>query len=162
METKIKSYLEKLETIMFHKEGDSQLQSAHKLGLKEAYFLAKEILQEENNTKEDSIFPPISELTLKEDLDKFPNSLFCFHGETFILELKIRDNELIAWVNYANIWNPISTKNNWNYDQTQSFLKVKIEKYFKLRDVTPSFRLWMWTTLIEEYFKLRDVTPKDK
>ena len=137
METKIKTYLEKLETLMFHKEGDSSLQSAHKLGLKEAYFLAKEILQKENTINEDSIFPPINELTAKEDLEKYPNSLFWFHGDTFILELNKIDDELIAWVNYSKIWNPISTKNNWDYYQTQDFLKEKIEEHFKLRDVTP-------------------------
>ena len=109
----------------------------HKLGLKEVWFLAKEILQKENTTNEDSIFPPISELTAKEDLEEYPNSLFWFHGDTFILELEKKIDELIAWVNYPKIWNPITTKNNWNYDQTQAFLKARIEEHFKLRDVTP-------------------------
>ncbi|WP_374440425.1 hypothetical protein [Epilithonimonas sp.] len=141
MKTKIKTYLEKLETLMFYKEGDSSLQSAQKLGLKEAYFLAKEILQKKNTTNEDSIFPPISELTAKEDLEKYPNSLFWFHGDIFILELEKSDDNLIAWVNYSKIWNPISIKTSWNYDETQAFLKVRIEEHFKLRDVTPESKI---------------------
>ena len=101
----------------------------------------KRELKEESNIFQDSIFPPISELTAKEDLEEYPNSLFWFHGDTFILELDKRDDELNAWVNYPKIWNPISTKNNWNYDQTQAFLKARIEEHFKLRDVTPSVEL---------------------
>ena len=48
----------------------------------------KRELKEESNILQDSIFPPISELTAKEDLEEYPNSLFWFHGDTFILELE--------------------------------------------------------------------------
>ena len=122
----------------------------------------KELLQKENTTAEDVVFPPISELTLKEDLDKFPNSLFFFHGDTFILELEKRDDKLIAWVNYSKIWNPIYIKNDWNYDQTRAFLKVRIEEYFKLKDVTPYYTGLRISDRIEEYFKLKDVKPQRK
>ena len=122
----------------------------------------KRELKEESNILQDSIFPPISELTAKEDLEKYPNSLFWFHGDTFILELDKRDDELIAWVNYPKIWEPISTKNDWNYDQTQAFLKEKIEEHFKSRDVTPDISKTPIGPLIEEHFKLRDFTPENK
>ena len=143
MKTDLQKFVEILENKIFHQEAHTELQTVHKLGLKEAWFLAKEILQKENTTNEDSIFPPINEMTVKEDLEKYPNSLFWFHGDTFILELEKTDDKLITWVNYSKIWNPISEKNNWNYDQTQDFLKVKIEEHFKLRDVTPKDK-WAW------------------
>ena len=120
----------------------------------------KRELKEDSNISQDSIFPPINKLTAKEDLDKYPNSLFWFHGDTFILELEKRDGKLIAYVNYIEICNPIVTKNNWNYDQTQAFLKVKIEEHFKLRDVTPLISTLVDNIEIEEHFKLRDVTPE--
>lgn len=160
MKTDLQKFVEILENKIFHQEAHTELQTVHKLGLKEAWFLAKEILQKENTTNEESIFPPISELTAKEDLEKYPNSLFWFHGDTFILELEKTDDKLITWVNYSKIWNPISEKNNWNYDQTQDFLKVKIEEHFKLRDVTPFKSKNRFTIWIEEHFKLRNVTPK--
>lgn len=162
MKTDLQKFVEILENKIFHQEAHTELQTVHKLGLKEAWFLAKEILQKENTTNEESIFPPISELTAKEDLEKYPNSLFWFHGDTFILELEKTDDKLITWVNYSKIWNSISEKNNWNYHQTQDFLKVKIEDHFKLRDVTPFGGQTDILGLIEEHFKLRDVTPQSK
>lgn len=86
----------------------------------------------------DSIFN--KDLTRKVDFDKYPNSQFYFDGETLMLEIEKRGETLYAWFNYFKIWNPISTKNNWNYDQTQAFLKVRIEEHFKLRDVTPTIK----------------------
>lgn len=77
------------------------------------------------------------DLTRKVDLEKFPNSQFYFDGDTFLLEIEKRGETLYAWFNYGKIWNPISTKNKWNYDQTQAFLKVRIEEHFKLSGVTP-------------------------
>lgn len=74
------------------------------------------------------------DLTCKIDKEKYPNSIFYFDGETFLLELEKTENNLYAWVSYSNIWCPISAKNNWDYDQTQAFLKERIEEHFKLRD----------------------------
>ena len=102
------------------------------------------------------------DLIRKVDFEKYPNSQFYFDGETFLLEIEKRGENIITWFNYPKIWNPISTKNNWIYEQTQAFLKVRIEEHFKLRDVTP-MNLWkMKTSAIEEHFKLRDVTPSYK
>ena len=97
-------------------------------------------LAEENETSEEffnSIFN--KDLTRKVDLKKYPNSQFYFDGETLLLEIEKSSETLYAWFNYSKIWNPISTKNKWNYDQTQAFLKVKVEEHFKLRDVTSDY-----------------------
>ena len=47
MKTVIQEFLAKLESKMFHSEGDSELQSAHKLGFAEAWFDAYELLAKE-------------------------------------------------------------------------------------------------------------------
>ena len=78
--------------------------------------------------------------TVKIDLEKYPNSIFYFSGDTFLLEIEKRGEKLIAWFNYYKIWNPISEKNTWYYAQTQEFLKVTIEEHFKLREVTASLQ----------------------
>ena len=91
----------------------------------------------EKETPEDffnSIFN--KDLTRKVDVDKYPNSQFYFDGETLMLEIEKSYKTLYAWFNYDKIWNPISTKNNWDYHQTQTFLKVRIEEYFKMIDIT--------------------------
>ena len=74
--------------------------------------------------------------TVKIDLEKYANSILYFSGDTLLLEIEKREEELIAWFNYYKIWNPISKQNAWDYSQTQEFLKLTIEEHFKLREVT--------------------------
>jgi hypothetical protein len=99
------------------------------------------------------------ELTIKTDKEKYPNSVFYFKGETCLLELQKSGDTLYLWCSYSKIWNPICQKFDWDYSQTQRFLKVTIEDHFKLRDVTPTKRFYTPLNLIEDHFKLRDVTP---
>ena len=73
----------------------------------------------------------------KTDKEKYPNSVFYFQGETFLLEIEKTSEKLYAWVNYDKIWNPISSKFNLSYLEIQQILKVTIEEHFKLSDVTP-------------------------
>ena len=74
--------------------------------------------------------------TVKIDLEKYPDSIFYFSGDTFLLEIEKQDEKLIAWFNYNKIWNPISKQNAWDYSQTQEFLQERIEDHLKLREVT--------------------------
>ena len=77
----------------------------------------------------------------KTDKEKYPNSVFYFQGETFLLEIEKTSEKLYVWVNYDKIWNPISSKFSLSYSEIQQILKVKIEEHFKLSDATPLFRL---------------------
>lgn len=76
------------------------------------------------------------DLTRKVDFEKYPDSQFYFDGEILMLEIQKSGETLYAWFNYNEIWNPISVKNNWDYHETQAFLKTRVEEHFKLRDVT--------------------------
>ena len=121
-------------------------------------------LQIENQSKpkspKDFFLEIFNGATVKIDLEKYPNSIFYFSGDTFLLEIEKRDEKLIAWCNYHKIWDPISTTNAWNYSQTQEFLTVTIEDHFKLREVTADARNFLPSSKIEEHFKLREVTAK--
>jgi hypothetical protein len=102
------------------------------------------------------------DLICKKDPYKYPNSVFYFDGETFLIEIEKTEEKILAWVNNVKIWNPISEKFGLHYYQTQHILKVKIEEHFKLRDVTPASISNQIVETIEEHFKLRDVTPSNK
>ncbi len=41
------------------------------------------------------------------------------------------------WFNYSSIWNVLENKNNWNYEQTQTFLNSQLEKHLKMKGCTP-------------------------
>ena len=121
--------------------------------------LKKQIENENNPQSPDNFFLEIfNGATVKIDLEKYPNSIFYFSGETFLLEIEKQGEKLIAWFNYYKIWNPISTTNAWNYSQTQEFLTVTIEEHFKLRELTAYVDFAPDRVAIEEHFKLRKVT----
>ena len=121
--------------------------------------LKKQIENENNPQSPDNFFLEIfNGATVKIDLEKYPNSIFYFSGETFLLEIEKQGEKLIAWFNYYKIWNPISTTNAWNYSQTQEFLTVTIEEHFKLRELTARTGQDLSATQIEDHFKLREVT----
>ena len=121
--------------------------------------LKKQIENENNPQSPDNFFLEIfNGATVKIDLEKYPNSIFYFSGETFLLEIEKQGEKLIAWFNYYKIWNPISTTNAWNYSQTQEFLTVTIEEHFKLRELTAWHFIFNKPASIEEHFKLRKVT----
>ena len=121
--------------------------------------LKKQIENENNPQSPDNFFLEIfNGATVKIDLEKYPNSIFYFSGETFLLEIEKQGEKLIAWFNYYKIWNPISTTNAWNYSQTQEFLTVTIEEHFKLRELTARNSPFQFHQQIEEHFKLRELT----
>ena len=125
--------------------------------------LKKQIENENNPQSPDNFFLEIfNGATVKIDLEKYPNSIFYFSGETFLLEIEKQGEKLIAWFNYYKIWNPISTTNAWNYSQTQEFLTVTIEDHFKLREVTAHRASLYPLVAIEDHFKLREVTAGKK
>jgi hypothetical protein len=123
--------------------------------------LKKEI--EKMQSPEDFFLQIINGSTLKLDPLKYPNSTFYFDGETFLLEIEKREEKWYVWFNNDKIWDPIKEQNNWNYTQTQEFLKLKIEDHFKLRNVTANAddSIQKYSLLeiqkIEDHFKLREV-----
>lgn len=98
--------------------------------------LKKEIEEQNPQSPKDFFLKMINGSTIKIDHYKFPNSTFYFDGDSLLLEIKKKEEKLYAFLNYEEIWNPISSQNNWNYSQTQEFFQLMIEDHFKLRDVT--------------------------
>jgi hypothetical protein len=123
--------------------------------------LKKEI--EKMQSPEDFFLKMINGSTFKINPLKYPNSTFYFDSETFLLEIEKREEKWYAWFSNNKIWDPISRQNNWNYTQTQEFLKLKIEDHFKLRNVTANAddSIQKYSLLeiqkIEDHFKLREV-----
>lgn len=70
---------------------------------------------------------------------EYPNSVFWFKDGKLMFEWDKKSN--ILWCNYTRIWRVLQAKNNWEYSETQSFIKLQVEKYFKMRDVTPALRV---------------------
>ena len=125
--------------------------------------MKKQIENENNPQSPGNFFLEIfNGATVKIDLEKYPNSIFYFSGETFLLEIEKQGEKLIAWFNYYKIWNPISTTNAWNYSQTQEFLTVTIKEHFKLRELTAHRASLYPLVAIEDHFKLREVTAGKK
>lgn len=106
---------------------------------KELQELKEQLKVEENVSAEQFLLDILgSELTLKIDREKYPNSVFYFKGDKCLLELKKSNTALYLWCNYNEIWNPISTKFYLDYASTQSLIKMTIEEHFKLKDITPT------------------------
>jgi len=103
-----------------------------------------------------------NELTIKVDREKYPNSVFYFQGETYLLEFEKSENETLLWCNYYKIWNPISNKFSLNYASIQNLIQETVEEHFKMRGVTPPFVRGRLRNRVEEHFKMRGVTPATK
>ena len=58
------------------------------------------------------------------------NKVRCFYD--------LRSNRF--WIDYASIWNVFRKQFNINYRDTQSFVNMLLREYFKLYDVTSTFR----------------------
>src|SRR5690606_14931678 len=94
---------------------------------------------------------------VKEDRDKFPESIFLFKGNRVIMEIKGFKQ---VWCSYPLLWSKIESYFDGSYSDTQRFIKSMVEEYFKLRDATPNGPFTLRCTQVEEYFKLRDATPR--
>ncbi|MEJ5105546.1 hypothetical protein [Chryseobacterium sp. MYb328] len=103
-----------------------------------------------------------NELTLKIDLEKYPNSVFYFKEDKCLLELENSGSTTYLWCNYFKIWNPISEKFSLEYSEIQQLIKETVEEHFKMRDVTPHRLSGLYRRWVEEHFKMRDVTPIHK
>jgi len=75
----------------------------------------------------------INGLVIKIDKGKYPNSIFFFKNDKCLFEL---ENSTL-WCSFSNVWSIFSEENNMNYDATQEFIKIQMEKHFKMKDVTP-------------------------
>ena len=70
-----------------------------------------------------------------------PNSVFYDKDGETLFELYYEKNgsEVYFFVHYDKIWKVFSSKYDFNYDDTQSFIKSVVEDTLKLVPITPFF-----------------------
>lgn len=129
---------------------------------KELEELRIQLEKEKNDPKQFLLDILGNELTIKIDREKYPDSVFYFKGDSCLLELGKYEKELILWVNYYKIWNPITEKLGLKYAEIKDLIKVTVEEHFKMSGVTahsaiPSIVYWA-----EEYFKLSGATASQQ
>src|SRR5690606_2957002 len=79
-------------------------------------------------------FSAIKDSTVKEDRDKFPESIFLFSGNYLIMEIRKLKQ---IWCSYSLLWSKIEPHFGGVYPDIQQFIKSMVEEHFKLKDVTP-------------------------
>lgn len=83
-------------------------------------------------TKEQRFLELFQGLEIKSDIEKYPDSVFFFRGDEFILEIK--NSHL--WVSYTKVWRVFKDEFHMNYSETKEFIKDMVEKHFKWKGLT--------------------------
>jgi hypothetical protein len=68
--------------------------------------------------------------------DNEPNSVFYKKNSKVIFEL-YQGSENFFYCDYNLVWSIFHNKYNLNYDETQAFIELMVEKHLKLSKVTP-------------------------
>lgn len=68
----------------------------------------------------------------KVDFEKYENRIYWFDkNEKYISHYNWEYGEF--WFDHDTIWSVFCEKFDWNYEQTQEFMKTKVKEYFKLK-----------------------------
>ena len=71
----------------------------------------------------------------KTDFERFENRIYWFDGNgNYVCHYNWETK--VFWFNYSIIWSVFYKQFDWNYGQTQEFLKTQVEEHFKLKGVT--------------------------
>ena len=95
-------------------------------------------------------------LTMKSDIEKYPDSVFYFRDDKIILD--IRKHKL--FVSYKDIWCVFEKELGMEHSEIQSFIKTMVEKHFKWVGLTPFADASKTYTAVEKHFKWVGLTPK--
>ena len=76
-----------------------------------------------------------------------PNSVFYDKDGETLFELYYEKNgsEVYFFVHYDKIWKVFSSKYDFNYDDTQSFIKSVVEDTLKLGSITPNRKSMLYS-----------------
>lgn len=77
----------------------------------------------------------LNELQVKTDEKFFPNTLFFFYDDTAYMQLDTITYQL--WCSYEHIWYILKIEFNMEHNDIQSFIKERMEQYFKNVSVIP-------------------------
>lgn len=100
---------------------------------------------------EDAFMRIVDGLVCKQDVTKYPNSLFLFKGDEFYFEL---ENKTL-WCLYSRVWSILESYFSSNYNETQAFIKSQVEEHFKMKGVTPPIQIHSRAHRVEEHFKMK-------
>jgi len=110
------------------------------------------IISQPEKTKEQRFFELFNGLQLKFDFEKYRDRLFFFRGDEVWLEYDLKDKYL--WVSHEK-WEVFEDEYSMDYDETQTFIKNMVERYFNLKGVTPLIPLLYYQNLVEQHFNLK-------
>ena len=91
------------------------------------------------------------------DFEEYPNTLFWFNGDKYMLQYNWETSDI--WVRYNHVWEIFREEFNMEYSDIQIFIKGQVEEHFKLKGVTPMKKHFTTQLQVEEHFKLKGVTP---
>ena len=102
----------------------------------------------------------LDKVVKKVDEEKYPNSVFYFIDDKCFFEFFYQDEKNTEfWVRYKDCWKVFYDKFNFNYTETQQFIKTMVEEHFKMRSTTPNQLKNRSHLVVEEQFKMRSTTP---
>ncbi|MFM2393097.1 MAG: hypothetical protein RLZZ546_1079 [Bacteroidota bacterium] len=93
-------------------------------------------------------------------LDKYPNSIFYFKGDKYVLEQK--NDSVYIYVKWKDFWEVLETKYLMKGVDIQIILKFMIEEAFKQHVKTPACFSNKTSDKIEEAFKQHVKTPRPR
>lgn len=87
------------------------------------------------STPEEWLKKLLSEMTIKQDPEYYPNSLFFLLGDEIYMEQNKKHNNL--WVNYDKLWSILESNFNLNNQEINDLIKLQVEKHFKMVLISP-------------------------
>ena len=86
----------------------------------------------------------------------YPYSVFYVNSDNVIL-MKYDEKTEKIWIDYDQIWSKLESLFHLNYDDVQSIMKVWLEKYYGLSEVTPMTTFARYNMRLEEHYNLNKV-----
>lgn len=69
------------------------------------------------------------------DFEKYPDSIFWFKNEDCLFKYDLKSGYF--WCKYSTVWSVFEQEFSMSYNDIQSFIKIQVEEYFKLKGITP-------------------------
>lgn len=79
----------------------------------------------------------LSQMTIKQDREKYPYSLFFFLGNEIYME-QDKNYYYLLWVCHKRIWSKLKSKFGLKDQEIRDLIKNTVEEHFKIKVSTPS------------------------
>ena len=91
---------------------------------------------------------------IKVDFEKYPNSIFYFKNDKYMLEYNIKNEDF--WISYPNIWSILVSELDYNYQKIKDLITSILEQHFKQKVVTTKDLLFSVEHTLEQHFIIID------